>query len=191
MNIERKKTLFQKQLCWTAVCICAICAVGIIIINVKPVFCDEIIDSEHQTILTTKPANIVSAGFWMPTKEQTAEALSAVDKYLTTLSKAQYSDMPKTTPQNSTAPTKKQISIIRNSLWKYRVQFMGINFDKRKVIYCNFFIYDSKKHAKWKNEYVDVSAGGTAFWQIDYEEKTKLCSDLTINSEDLKPKTGK
>ena len=184
MNIKRTNDAFRKW--FAAVCVLTISIMGIVIMDNKPGFCDEIIESEHQAILAKKPDKIVSAGFWIPTKKQTAEALRAINKYLTELSKANYSDMPRTTTQNSTAPTKNQISEIRTGLWKYRVQFMGINFDRRKVIYCNFFTYDRKKFAKWKNEYVDVSVGGSAFWQIDYDVNSKQCDGLTINNEDLK-----
>jgi len=186
MNIERKKGILRKHLNMCASCIFAVYVLSVVVTADKPVFCEEIIEIEHQAILAKKPDKIVSAGFWIPSKKQTAEALRAINKYLTELSKAEYSDMPRTTTQNSTAPTKKQISDIRKGLWKYRVQYMGIYFDNRKVIYCNFFMYDPKKYAKWKTEYVDVSVGGVSFWQIDYEEKTRQCTDLTINNEDLK-----
>jgi hypothetical protein len=178
----------KKQFNLAAVCVFTAFAVGAI---VMPVLCDEIIEIEHQVILTKKPDKIVSAEFWIPTNQQTAQALRAINKYLEKLSGAKKEDMLKPTTQNSLAPTESQISKIRNFLWKYRVQFMGINFDNRKAIYCNFFTYDRKKFAKWKSEYVDVSTGGNAFWQIDYDVNTKECSDLTINSEDLKANVKK
>ena len=170
--------------------ICGFIIAGITVIPVKPVLCDDIIEIEHQAVLAQKPIKIVSNGFWIPTKKQTNEALRVIYRYLTKLSKLDEKDMQATT-QNRTAPTKSQIAKIWNLFWKYRVQFMGINFDNRKVIYCNFFMYDRKKHAKWRDEYVDVSSGGSDFWQIDYDIKTKQCTDLTINNEDLKKEINK
>lgn len=172
------------------ICFIAIFTISLIM-GSRPGFCLDIIKSENQVVLLTKPENIVSAGFWIPTKEETAEALAAIDNYLLKLSKAKKSDMPRPTTQNSAPPTKKQISKIRKSYAKYRVQFMGINFDNRKVIYCNFFMYNLRKYEKWKEEYVDVSVGGSAFWQIDYDVNNKKCSSLTINNEDHKPKANK
>jgi hypothetical protein len=179
MNRKIISDLFQKQL---KLCICGIIAAGITVVPVKPVLGDEIIESEHQAVLMKKPDKIVSAGFWIPTKQQTNEALRAVNRYLSKLSKVNKEAMPVTT-QNRTAPTKLQISKMHELLWKYRVQYMGINFDNRKVIYCNFFMYDRKKHAKWKDEYVDVSTGGSEYWQIDYDINSKQCTDLTINNK--------
>jgi hypothetical protein len=166
-------------------------AFGIIFMAPNLVFCDEIIESEHQVILQKKPDRIVAKSFWIPTKQQTTVALRSINRYLAKLSKTKKEDMPKVTTQNSAALTVSQVSKLRDDLWKYRVQFMGINFDGKKVIYGNFFIYDRTKYAKWKKEYVDISAGGTAFWQIDYDVNSKECSDLTINSEDLKPEIKK
>lgn len=188
MNSKTNNTYIQRRLHRAATMFCAVFIIGSIMAGVKPGFCGEIIEIGHQAILTEQPDKIVSAGFWIPTEQQTAEALLAVYNYLTKLSKAKKKDMPAITSQNSTALTKRQVSRIRNGLWKYRVQFIGLNFDNRKVIYCNFFIYDPKRFARWKNEYVDVSTGGTAFWQIDYDVNSKQCADLTINSEDLKGK---
>ena len=185
--MEIKPDVLLKQF---KVCICVLIAAVITVLSVKPVLCDEIIESEHQVVLAKQPDKIVSAGFWIPTKQQTDEALRAVNRHLRKLSKVDKEDMPVTT-QNRTAPTKSQISKMYKLLWKYRVQFMGINFDNRKVIYCNFFMYDRKKHAKWKKEYVDVSTGGSDFWQIDYDVNSKQCTDLTINSKSLITETGK
>ena len=186
MNIEKKLDVFQRQLSWGGIIILLIFVTGVIIAGGNPGSNGEVIDRANQITLTKKPDNIVSSGFWTPTNQETTEALHAIDKYLTKLSKTRKEDMPRTTTQNSAALTNYQISKIRKSLWKYRVQFIGINFDSRKVIYCNFFLYDPKKYAKWKKEYVDISEGGTAFWQIDYDINSKQCTDLTINSEDIK-----
>ncbi|MCB4791920.1 MAG: hypothetical protein LHV68_08535 [Elusimicrobia bacterium] len=182
MDIERKMDVLYKHF---NIIICAIVTAGITFTALEPVFCEDIIEREHQIVLEKKPDTIVSAGFWIPTNQQTDEALAAVSRYITKLSKLKNEEMAVTT-QNRIAPNKRQITRIRDLLWKYRVQYMGINFDSRKVVYCNFFMYDRKKHAKWKKEYVDVSKGGSAFWQIDYDVNSKQCTDLTINSGTLK-----
>lgn len=186
MNTKIETLMFKSPFKMSAACLCAIFVLGITVMEEKIVFCEEIIESSHQVILDKKPDKIVSAGFWRPTNRQTAEALRAINKYLAKLSKTKKEDMPAITTQNSTALTISQVSKIHDGLWKYRVQFIGIKFDNRQVIYCNFFTYDHDKYAGWKHEYVDVSVGGSSFWQIDYDPNTKQCSDLTINSEDLK-----
>jgi len=175
MNTNRNKA---------AACIFAVMA-GVIAISSKSAVCGELIDIKHQAVLANKPDNIVSAGFWIPAKKETAEALLAINNYLVELSTASYSEMPRTTTQNSVAPTKTQIFMILKNFSKYRVQFMGIKFDGRKVIYSNFFMYDAEKYKNWKKKYVDVSDGGSAFWQIDYDMNSKICDALTINSGNI------
>ena len=48
------------------------------------------------------------------------------------------------------------------------------------------FVMRQRKYAKWRSEFIGVSTGGSGFWQIDYDVNSKQCSDLTIDSEDLK-----
>jgi len=156
---------------------------GVIVVEYNPGFAGGMIASKNQVVLTAKPDKIVSAGFWIPTKRQTSGALRAIDKYLAKLSRDKRALAPGTTNQNASEPTESQINKIRKNLLIYRVQFIGIIFEGRKVIYCNFFTFDHDKFAQWKNEYVDVSNGGTSFWQIDYNVKSKQCSNLTINNE--------
>lgn len=135
-----------------------------------------IVDSRAVAGLATDIAQtnqvILSAGSWKPSLEETQKALAAIQVFL---------DKPSSTNDW----TKSEIKKIREHTKKYRVQFMGVVREGRRVIWCNFFPAprkDEKDHfQEWKQQEIMVDDGGFWFWQIDYDPSTGKCSKFTSN----------
>jgi hypothetical protein len=115
-------------------------------------------------------AGILEKGDWKPTKEETQKALARIESFL---------DRPTAVPDRS----KGEIKDIRTRLGKYRVQFVGITRHGRKLIWCNFFpAVDGKdEFPYWKKSPVEVSDGGSWFWQIDYDPAADQCANFASN----------
>jgi len=66
----------------------------------------------------------------------------------------------------------------------YRVQFVGIIRDGRKVIWCNFFPVAGKgkdEFQNWRKERIVVDDGGFFYWQIEYDPEADKCSRFYSN----------
>jgi len=79
-----------------------------------------------------------------------------------------------------------QIAEILKHRKQYRVQFLGLYRDGRKVIHCNFFPirFPEEKQddaAYWKREIVEVMDGGFWYWRIDYDPQTGRSSNFLVN----------
>jgi hypothetical protein len=114
---------------------------------------------------------VLKSGTWTPTPEQTQKALLSIQSYL---------DHPDTTNRWKKAEIKKILANVK----KYRVQFVGVVHDGRKVIWCNFFPvpYNGEDHFKyWKQEKVEVMDGGFSFWQIYYDPSADKCLEFASN----------
>jgi hypothetical protein len=81
--------------------------------------------------------------------------------------------------------TKGEIKEILKHAKQYRVQFVGIERDGKKYIWCNFFPAPRKGeedyHPDWKRREVQVLDGGFDYWRIKYDPKTGKCHDFYSN----------
>lgn len=103
---------------------------------------------------------------WLPTKEQTRKSLNAIYKFLES-------------PVNVSDWQKAEITKIRKNLSAYNVQFVGIEINGKKRIWCNFFRGDNFKN--WKKQVVHVLDGGFWFWQIEYVLEKDSCISFRSN----------
>ena len=114
---------------------------------------------------------VLESGIWTPTPEQTQKALLSIQTFL---------NHPETTNEWKKAEIKK---ILANTK-KYRVQFVDVVHDGRKVLWCNFFPapHNGEDHFNyWKKEKVEVMDGGSGFWQIYYDPSANKCSEFRSN----------
>jgi hypothetical protein len=114
---------------------------------------------------------ILKPGDWIPNPEQTQKALFSIQSFL---------NQPKKTSSWENAEIKK---ILANTK-RYRVQFVGVVHDGKKVIWCNFFPALDKGEDEfkfWKKEKVEVEDGGFGFWQIYYDPSADHCSGFASN----------
>jgi hypothetical protein len=125
---------------------------------------DTDIPQTNQIIL---PSGFLSLEHWKPSTEQTKNALIAIQKFL-------------------------EIQTVRND-WKageikkilahtkqYRVQFIGVKRNGKKLILCNFFPAIGE-FEYWKREKVEVMDGGYSFWQIEYDSDSGDCLNFSSN----------
>jgi hypothetical protein len=108
---------------------------------------------------------------WIPTREQIHNTLFRI------------MDMLNTPPSKCDARQKRQLlKIKRRFSTDYRVQFVGIEVQGQKRIWCNFF--PSKGYENWRSQLVTTKGGGDDFWRITYDIDTDLCRDFNINKMD-------
>jgi hypothetical protein len=120
------------------------------------------------------PANrvILTTGAWTPTLEETQKALIAIQLFLER-------------PTSGNQWSKDERKNILNNSKKYRVQFVGLLREKRRVLWCNFFParrgVEKDEFDYWKHTKVEVDDGGYWFWQIDYDPASGECRRLMVN----------
>jgi len=103
---------------------------------------------------------------WTPTEEQVEVALMKIYEFIDN-------------PSGVSDWQKKEIAEIKKNLLSYKVQFVGIEIEGERRIWCNFF--SGKGFDYWKEKIVVVHDGGFWFWQIEYVEKTKKCINFISN----------
>jgi len=69
--------------------------------------------------------------------------------------------------------------IIMN-LNSYRVQFVGIVFNDRRYIHCNF-VHMNSSFKDWKEKLIIAVAGGFWYWYINYDAELKKVIQIYIN----------
>jgi hypothetical protein len=131
------------------------------------------IPSSDQVILKTDEAT------WTPTKDQTRDALFAIQAYLELNNAGKKADP---------ASDASQIPNILANKHGYRVQFWGIQEKDSPAIYCNFFPShgDPDEFANWRRERVRVIDGGCAFWFAKYDPKAKKVIMFMSNGEAMR-----
>jgi hypothetical protein len=110
---------------------------------------------------------ILPDGDWKPREKETQRALNAIQAFLAR-ERPTY-----TSPWQADA-----IKQILRDAKHYRVQFRGTQFEKKRVIFCNFFIGSSPS---WRQEKVDGDDGGACFWHIYYDPNTDRCLGFESN----------
>jgi len=114
---------------------------------------------------------ILKSESWTPTADQAQKALASIQSFLA---------KPATTNEYRLREIKKILANSRN----YRVQFIGIIRDGRKIIWCNFFPAAGEgkdEFRDWRKERVVVDDGGFYYWQIEYDPATDKCSRFYPN----------
>lgn len=130
------------------------------------VLADNIISQENQIILKNKSEKYGPKIEWVPSQAQTAKALAAIYSFI------------KNNPYADKFNPEWKITIERMPY--YRVQFLGIMVEGRKIIHCNF--YPKNKGVNYfRNDYVFVYDGGTSFWRIDYDIEKDICLNFEVN----------
>ena len=78
-----------------------------------------------------------------------------------------------------------QRSYIKQNIHKYRTQYLGIIVGGRKMIHMNFVsphdIDEEGLASGWREMYVLVHDGGSDFWRVNYDLKSRHFKDLRIN----------
>ncbi len=103
---------------------------------------------------------------WMPSEEQAQEALIKALNFI---------DHPTGVDEWQ----KTEISKIKKNISSYKVQFVGIESNGNKRIWCNFF--NREDFDSWKTDVVFVLDGGWWYWQIEYDLETKSCVNFRSN----------
>lgn len=132
----------------------------------------------HQSVLagfeTDIPSTnrvILKSESWTPTADQTQKALVSVQSFLS---------KPATTNAYQLGEIKKILANGKN----YRVQFVGMIRDGRKVIWCNFFPaanVGKDEFQDWQKARIMVDDGGYYYWEIEYDPATDKCSSFSSN----------
>ena len=111
---------------------------------------------------------VLSSGRWKPSAEETQKALAAIQTFLEK-------------PSSTNDSTKREIQKIQEHAKEYRVQFVGVVRDGKRMIWCNFFPAAETFGADWKREKVRVMDGGFWFWQIEYDPSAGKCLNFSSN----------
>jgi hypothetical protein len=120
---------------------------------------DSTISDDNQIIL--KDAENKT---WVPNKEETQKALTEIYNFIN--KPERYLSVTKVWTTD-TEYLKKEIQKIYKNIYFYRVQFVGITKNGKRIIYCNFFRGDESNNY-WKRELVRVADGGFWFWQVEF-----------------------
>ena len=128
------------------------------------------ISNEQRVILEDEEYFGGKYELWVPTAAETQEALEVIFAFL----KHSESDPA------LTVYFKAEIKKILKNLSSYRVQFVGIIFNERRYIHCNF-IHISSGFKNWKEKLVVAVAGGFWYWYINYDMQLKKVVKMYIN----------
>jgi hypothetical protein len=105
---------------------------------------------------------------WTPTEEQTQMALGKILEFINN-------------PTGVDDWQKSEIGKIKNNISLFKVQFIGIETEGKKRIWCNFFRGEGFDY--WKKGIVFVRDGGFWFWQIEYDLKSDSCKKFLSNGD--------
>lgn len=131
-------------------------------------FADKIISKNDQIILKEQKQEYGPIVEWIPSEPETSLAIESIYKFLK--------------DETYSGPDNEQRKIILNQISDYKVQFVGIITNGRKIIHCNFF--PKGEDFKYANkEYVFVFDGGTSFWRIDYDIENNACLNFEVNGK--------
>ena len=113
-----------------------------------------------------------STGFWEPSINDISRAEECIRQHIMSLQ-----DNPKFDTYQ-----KESAAFILNNLEKYRRQYVGIDVDGEKRIWCNLFFSDDS-FPDWERVPVDVDDGGKHFWQIEYDLLKDECINFYVHGE--------
>ncbi len=75
------------------------------------------------------------------------------------------------------------IDRIVDNLSAYRRQYVGIVVQGEKRLFVNCFRASPQEHSSWRQQFVDVDDGGSAYWRIQYQVDRKRFLEIDINSD--------
>jgi hypothetical protein len=107
---------------------------------------------------------------WIPTDDDIQEALDVIIRFL----KDSESD------EKLAVYFRAEIKKILQNLSAYQVQFVGIVYNDRRYIHCNF-IHIKSRFKDWKERLIVAVAGGFWYWYINYDVELKKVIKLYIN----------
>jgi hypothetical protein len=107
---------------------------------------------------------------WVPTEHDVQQALQDIHRFL------EISEVNKAFSSHFRSEVKK---IIMN-MSLYRVQLVGIIFNNRRYIHCNFIHRDSPV-TDWKHRLIMTAGGGFWYWYVYYDAETKEVVRIYIN----------
>jgi hypothetical protein len=113
-----------------------------------------------------------STGFWEPSVNDISRAEECIRQHIVFVQ-----DNPKLDTYQ-----KESAAFILNNLEKYRRQYVGIDVDGEKRIWCNSFFSDDS-FPDWERVPVDVDGGGKHFWQIEYDLLKDECINFYVHGE--------
>jgi hypothetical protein len=113
-----------------------------------------------------------STGFWEPSINDISRAEECIRQHIVSVQ-----DNPKLDTYQ-----KESAAFILNNLEKYRRQYVGIDVDGEKRIWCNSFFSDDS-FPDWERVPVDVDGGGKHFWQIEYDLLKDECINFYVHGE--------
>ena len=111
---------------------------------------------------------ILSSGRWKPSVDDTQKALATIQVFL-----------ENTNLSNNR--TKNEIKKIQEHAKEYRVQFVGIVRDGKRLVLCNFFRADDVDEPDWRHNEVRVMDGGFWYWRIEYDPSVEKCLNFSSN----------
>ena len=101
----------------------------------------------------------ISGGTWQPTTQEVSGARSGLQSYVAKTATKQHQDLPK---------------------WShYTFQYQGRTIEKKRYIYVNAFCITPPEYSATK--LVQVFDGGSCFFSVLYDPKTKTYSNLVFN----------
>jgi hypothetical protein len=113
-----------------------------------------------------------STRFWEPSVDDVSKAEACIRQFLLSLQ----DDLKLDTYQ------KEKVAFILQNLEEYRRQYVGIEVDGEKRIWCNAFFRDYS-FPNWERVPVDVDDGGNRFWQIEYDVLKDECINFYVHGE--------
>ena len=101
----------------------------------------------------------ISGGTWQPTTQDLNGARSGLQSYVAKTAKEEQVNLPK---------------------WSlYTFQYQGRTIEKKRFIYINAYCTTPPKYSA--NRFVQVFDGGSCFFSVLYDPKTKTYTNLTFN----------
>ncbi|MBN1798729.1 MAG: hypothetical protein JW822_09130 [Spirochaetales bacterium] len=107
---------------------------------------------------------------WVPTDAEIQEALDVIFTFL----KDSESD------KKLTVYFRAEIRKILKNVSSYRVQFVGIIYNDRRYIHCNF-VHMNSGFEDWREKLIVAVAGGFWYWYINYDAELKKVIKMYIN----------
>ena len=113
-----------------------------------------------------------STSYWEPSVDDISRAEECVRQFLVTAE-----DNP-----NLRDYQKDDAAFVLENLARYRRQYVGIEVDGEKRIWCNLFQFDDSTK-DWRRDLVYVLDGGRDFWEIAYIPLKDECADFYVHGE--------
>jgi len=118
-------------------------------------------------------------GIWQPSDSDVRQAIQEARPYLENLKKATSGDYER-----------QRIEEVLAGWDQYECQVIGHTKDGRKLIFLSFFPKTDVEEAtgqesasRWRHHYHWVYDGGTDYWQIEYDCKTKTILHFATNGD--------